>query len=99
MLDSDKFGTTIRYLILSGRIGKHTDQLAVELVLNTQGKTDCTEWHIDGWGGYERGLRDLESEHYINKALTQRVERTNGILRSSNRSLASTTEHERLAEE
>lgn len=92
MLDSDKFGTVIRYLILSGRIGKHTDSLAVELVINTQGKTDCTEWHTDAWGGYERVLRDLEIEHYISKALTQRVERTNGILRSSNGSLASTTE-------
>ncbi len=52
-------------LILSGRIGKHTDQLAVELVINTQGKTDGTEWHTDGWGGYERVLRDDEIEHYI----------------------------------
>lgn len=68
-------------LILSGRIGKHTDSLAVELVINTQGKTDCTEWHTDGWGGYERVLRDDQIEHYISKALTQRVERTNGILR------------------
>ncbi|OWY63407.1 hypothetical protein B7486_53305 [cyanobacterium TDX16] len=78
---------------------KRTGRGFSRLRLNTQGKTDCTEWHTDGWGGYERVLRDLESEHYINKALTQRVERTNGILRSSNRSLASTTEHERLAEE
>jgi len=81
LLDSGKFGTVIRYLILSGRIGKHTDQLTVELVINTQGKTDCTEWHTDGWGGYERVLRDDRIEHYISKALTQRVERTNGILR------------------
>ena len=30
-------------LILSGRGGKHTDELATELVTSTQGKTDCSE--------------------------------------------------------
>jgi IS1 family transposase len=68
-------------LILSGRIGKHTDKLAIELVASTEGKTDCKEWHTDGWGGYERVLRDDEVEHYIGKVLTQRLERTNGCLR------------------
>ncbi len=43
-------------LILSGRIGKHTDELAAELVTSTEGKTECREWHTDGWSGYERAL-------------------------------------------
>ena len=67
-------------LILSGRVGKHTDSLAIELVASTEGKTDCKEWHTDGWSGYERILDD-QVEHYISKALTQRLERTNGIVR------------------
>ena len=77
-------------LILCARVGKHTDELAIELVASTQGKTDCTEWHTDGWEGYERVLPD-EVEHYISKGLTQRSERTNGIVRYSNRALASPT--------
>ena len=68
-------------LILSGRVDKHTDKLAIELVASTEGKTNCQEWHTDGWGGYERVLRNDEVEHYISKALTQRLERTNGTLR------------------
>ena len=67
-------------LILTGRVGKHTDELAAELAVSTQAKTDCKEWHTDGWSGYERVLPD-EIEHYISKALTQRSERTNGIVR------------------
>jgi len=68
-------------LILTGRVGKHTEELAQELLSSTEGKTDCTEWHTDGWGGYERALCSDQIEHYISKALTQRVERTNGIVR------------------
>ena len=68
-------------LILSGRVDKHTDKLAIELVASTEGKTNCKEWHTDGWGGYERVLRNDEVEHYISKALTQRLERTNGTIR------------------
>ena len=67
-------------LILCARVGKHTDELAIELVASTEGKTDCKEWHTDGWEGYERVLPD-ETEHYISKGLTQRLERTNGIVR------------------
>jgi len=67
-------------LILCGRVGKHTDELAQELVTSTEGKTNCTEWSTDGWEGYQRVLPE-EVEHYISKALTQRLERTNGILR------------------
>jgi IS1 family transposase len=67
-------------LILTGRVGKHTDKLAQELISTTEGKTDCKEWSTDGWEGYGRVLPD-EVDHYISKALTQRLERTNGILR------------------
>ena len=31
-------------LILSARVGKHTDKLSEELVTSTQGKTDCQFW-------------------------------------------------------
>ena len=61
-------------------MGKHTDELAQDLVSSTEGKTDCKEWHTDGWDGYERVLSD-EVDHYISKVLTQRLERTNGIIR------------------
>jgi len=67
-------------LILAGRVGKHTDELVEELVHSTYAKTNCKEWHTDGWGGYERVFDD-EIKHYISKALTQRLERTNGIVR------------------
>lgn len=68
-------------LILSGRVGKHTDSLAVELVASTEGKTACREWHTDGWGGYKRTFGNGGIEHYVSKTLIQRLERTNGILR------------------
>ncbi len=67
-------------LILSSRVGKHTDELAVELIVSTEGKTNCTEWHTDGWRGSERMLPN-EVEHYVSKALTQRLERTLGVVR------------------
>ncbi len=70
--------TQLNGLILVGRVGKHTDELAEELVQSTQGKTNCNEWHTDGWSGYERVFDD-DVKHYISKALTQRLERTNGI--------------------
>ena len=65
--------------ILTGRTGKHTDKLAEELIVNTEGKTTCTHWQTDGWQGYVRALPD-EVTHEVSKALTQRLERTNGIL-------------------
>ncbi len=52
----------------------------LELVISTEGKTDCEEWKTDGWGGYERVLPP-EVEHQVGKSGTQRLERTNGILR------------------
>ena len=67
-------------MILSGRVGKHTDSLAQELVVSTEGKTDCQEWDTDGWEGYQRVLPE-EVDHYVSKVLTQRLERTNGIMR------------------
>ncbi len=77
-------------LILSGRVGKRTDSLAIELVANTEGKTECKEWDTDGWQGYERVLPH-EVDHYISKVLTQRLERTNGILRQQTLAVAPTT--------
>jgi len=52
-------------------VGKHTDELAQELISSTEGKTDCKEWGTDGWQGYGRVLPS-EVDHYISKALTQR---------------------------
>ena len=63
-------------LILSARVDKHTDELLEELMVSTEGKTDCKEWNTDGWGGYERVLPP-EVWHHIGKDKTQRVERTN----------------------
>lgn len=70
----------LRGLILAGRVGKHTDSLAQELAASTEGKTECKEWDTDGWEGSGRVLPDAV-DHYISKALTQRLERTNGTLR------------------
>lgn len=58
-------------LILAARVGKHTDDFLKELVVSTQGKTDCTDWNTDGWGGYERVLPP-EIAHCIGKENTQR---------------------------
>jgi insertion element IS1 protein InsB len=66
-------------LILAARVGKYTDALLEELVVNTEGKTDFRQWNSDDWGGYERVLPP-EIEHYIGKDQTQRLERTNGII-------------------
>ncbi len=67
-------------LILAARVGKHTDNLLAALLQSTEGKTNCLKWSTDDWGGYERVLPP-EVEHYITKSRTQRLERTNGIVR------------------
>ena len=67
-------------LILAARVEKHTERFLSELVISTEGKTDGKYWNTDSWGGYERVLGE-EYEHYIGKDRTQRLERTNGILR------------------
>ena len=67
-------------LIMAARVGKHTDTLIEELITSTEGKTACKDWSTDNWGGYER-LLPPEIEHYIGKDRTQRLERTNGIVR------------------
>ena len=67
-------------LILSARVNKHTDSLLDELITSTEGKTSCKFWSTDDWGGYERVLPP-EYEHYIGKGQTQRLERTNGVVR------------------
>ena len=67
-------------LILAACVGKHTDAFIEQLVVNTEGKTDCRQFNTDDWGGYERVLPP-EIEHYMGKDKTQRLERTNGIVR------------------
>ena len=67
-------------IILATRVGKHTDEFIAQLIVNTEGKTNCQQWHTDGWGGYERVLGS-EVRHIIGKEQTQQLERTNGILR------------------
>jgi IS1 family transposase len=69
-------------------VGKHTDALIEELVVSTEGKTDCQEWDTDGWVD-TRFVLPPEVEHYIGQDRTQRLERTNGILRYSNGEMAS----------
>jgi IS1 family transposase len=61
-------------------VGKHTDAFIEQLVINTEGKTACKQFNTDDWGGYERVL-PTEVQHYIGKDRTQRLERTNGIVR------------------
>lgn len=67
-------------LILAALVGKRTDGLIEELMVNTEGKTDTKNWNTDGWGGYQRVL-PKEISHHIGKEGTQRLERTNGIVR------------------
>ncbi len=38
-------------LIIVARVGKHTDEVITQLIVNTEGKTNCPQWHTDGWGG------------------------------------------------
>ncbi len=75
-------------LILAARVGKRTDRLLDELVTNTEGQTNCQQWDTDGWSGYPRVLPP-EVQHQIGKVRTQRLERTNSILRYSDRTMAS----------
>ncbi len=51
-------------LILAARVGKHTDTLIEELVVSTEGKTNCKRWSSDEWGGYERVLPPDNSALY-----------------------------------
>lgn len=41
-------------LILATGVGKHTDKFIGKLIVNTEGKTDCKQWHTDGGDGSER---------------------------------------------
>jgi len=50
------------------------------LFVTTEGKTDCQNWKTDGWPSYQRVLPPLV-KHQVGKIETQRLERTNGILR------------------
>ena len=51
-----------------------------ELITSTEGKINCRVWYTDGLAGYERVLLS-EVVHGIGKENTQRLERTNGIIR------------------
>ena len=51
-------------LILAARAGKHTNYFIEELVINTEGKTDCKYWNTDSWGGYERVLSEEYNPHF-----------------------------------
>lgn len=66
-------------LILVARIGIRTDVFLEELIVSTEGKTDCKRWNSDGWAGYKRVIPD-EFDHQVGKQGTQRLERTNGIV-------------------
>jgi hypothetical protein len=35
-------------LILRGRVGQHTDESAEELLVSSEAKTACKDWHTDG---------------------------------------------------
>ena len=78
-------------LILAARVGKRIDRLLDELVTSTEGQTNCQQWDTDGWSGYQR-VFPPEVQHRIGKVRTQRLERTNGILRYSDRTMASPAE-------
>lgn len=67
-------------LILAARVGKHTDELIEALVVSSEGKPDWKQWNSDDWGGYERVLPP-EILHHTGKDKTQRLERTNGIVK------------------
>lgn len=67
-------------LILAVRVGKRSDAFLEELVVSTQSRTDSECWKTDGLAGYERVIPDVVN-HQVGKAGTQRLERTNGILR------------------
>ncbi len=51
-----------------------------ELSVTTEAKTDCKWWNSADWGGYERVLPP-DVIHHIGQDRTQRLERTNGIVR------------------
>ena len=41
-----------------------------KLILNTEGKTSCKQWHTYNWGEYKRALT-RETEHIIDQNKTQ----------------------------
>ena len=44
-------------LILAARVGKHTDELIEELVVSTQGKTDCKHGTVTTGEGMNESFR------------------------------------------
>ncbi|MGI0495397.1 IS1 family transposase [Alkalinema pantanalense CENA528] len=70
-------------LILTGWVGKRTDELAQDLIANTEGKTGARVWFSDDWQADERQLSE-SVERWVGKSGTQRLERTTGIVRQQN---------------
>ena len=61
-------------------MGNHPDACLDELVVSPEGKPEARLWYTDDWGGYERVLLP-DVTHGIGKDNTQRLDRTNGIVR------------------
>jgi insertion element IS1 protein InsB len=57
-------------------VGKHSDELIEQLVMNTDGKISFKQFNSDDWGGYERVLPPAIRRH-VGKDRTQRLECTN----------------------
>jgi hypothetical protein len=64
-------------------VRKHPDEVAKELMANPEAKTAATVWLTDGWQAYERQLSEVV-EPWVGKSGTQRLERTNGMIRQQN---------------
>jgi hypothetical protein len=71
-------------LILAERVSLPTDCFLAQLVVTTEGKTDCEHWNTDGCSGYKRMIPE-EFDHQVVKQGTQRLERTNTIVRQQTR--------------
>ena len=77
-------------LILAARVGKRVDRILEELVVSTEGKTDCVDWKTDGWGGYPRVLPE-EVNHKVGKMGTQRKRENQRNHPTANGQVASTS--------
>lgn len=76
-------------LILAARVGKHTDELIAELVVTTEGKTDCKQWNSDNWGGTRASFAP-EIEHYIGKDRTSAIRENQRHHQTADWTMAST---------
>lgn len=83
-------------LILSGRVGKHTDSkgAGVSRQYRRQDQTDCQEWDTDDWEGYQRVLPE-EVDHYISFRLDATLGENQRYYAPTDRTLASTAKQVR----